>query len=98
MQEIDFFRTPYFLFKSDKNFAEKISDEIRDILKGKGRIDYINYGKKKFTNKIPVTPLSDLDFNISSGISMVIFFIFFHRFYEGAFSHNVKESFAGHCN
>jgi len=35
MQEIDFFRTPYFLFKSDKKFAEKISNEIKDILKDK---------------------------------------------------------------
>ena len=68
MQEIDFFRTPFFLFKSDKNFAEKISDEIKDILKDKKKVDYINYGKKKFLDKIPVDPLSDLDFNIHTSV------------------------------
>ena len=68
MQEIDFFRTPYFLFKSDKKFAEKISEEVRDILKDRKRIDYINYGKKKITDKTPVLPLSDLDFNIQTSV------------------------------
>ena len=66
MQEIDFFRTPYFLFKSDKKIAEEISEEVRDILKDRKRIDYINYGKKKITDKAPVLPLSDLDFNIQT--------------------------------
>jgi len=68
MQEIDFFRTPFFLFKSDKNFAEKISDEIEDILKDKKQVDYINYGKKKFLDKILVAPLNDLDFNIHTSV------------------------------
>jgi len=71
MQEIDFFRTPFFLFKADKNFAEKISDEIKDILKNKKRIDYINYGsqvKVENRNKIPVHPLSDLNLNIQTSI------------------------------
>jgi len=70
MQEIDFFRTPFFLFKSDKNFAEKISDEIRDILKSKKRIDYISYNKVKVEpkNKIPVTSLSGLDFNVQTSV------------------------------
>ena len=70
MKEIDFFRTPFFLFKSDKNFAEKISDEIGDILKSKKRIDYISYSKVKVKhrNKIPVTPLSGLDFNIHTSV------------------------------
>ena len=71
MQEIDFFRTPFFLFKADKNFAEKISDEIKDILKNKKRIDYINYGsqvKVENRNKVPVPPLSDLNLNIQTSI------------------------------
>ena len=68
MQEIDFFRTPFFLFKSNKNFAEKISDEIRDILKNKKKVDYISYGKKKIVDKIPVTSLSDLDFNVQTSV------------------------------
>ena len=68
MQEIDFFRTPFFLFKSDKNFAEKISDEIGDILKSKKRIDYISYGKIKRQDKIPVPPLSGLDFNVHTSV------------------------------
>ena len=71
MQEIDFFRTPFFLFKADKNFAEKISDEIKDILKNKKRVDYINYGsqvKVENRNKIPVHPLSDLNLNIQTSI------------------------------
>ena len=71
MQEIDFFRTPYFLFKSDKNFAEQISDEIKDILKNKKRVDYINYGsqvKVENRNKVPVPPLSDLNLNIQTSI------------------------------
>ena len=71
MQEIDFFRTPFFLFKADKNFAEKISDEIKDILKNKKRVDYINYGsqvKVENRNKIPVHPLSGLDLNIQTSI------------------------------
>ena len=68
MQEVDFFRTPFFLFKADKNFAEKISDEIRDILKEKKKVDYISYGKNKIANKIPVAPLSDLDFNIQTSV------------------------------
>ena len=68
MQEVDFFRTPFFLFKSDKNFAEKISDEIKDILKDKKRIDYLSYNKEKITDKYPVLPLSDLDFNIQTSV------------------------------
>ena len=69
MQEIDFFRTPFFLFKSDKKFADKISEEISDILKDGKRIDYINYGKKKkSTDKIPVKSLSDLDFNVQTSV------------------------------
>tara|TARA_B100001094_G_C17874543_1_gene643765 strand:+ start:88 stop:702 length:615 start_codon:yes stop_codon:yes gene_type:complete len=70
MQEVDFFRTPFFLFKSDKNFAEKISDEIGDILKSKKRIDYISYNKVKVEpkNKIPVTPLNGLDFNVQTSV------------------------------
>ena len=71
MKEIDFFRTPFFLFKADKNFAEKISDEIKDILKNKKRIDYINYGsqvKVENRNKVPVPPLSDLNLNIQTSI------------------------------
>ena len=71
MKEIDFFRTPFFLFKADKNFAEKISDEIKDILKNKKRVDYINYGsqvKVENRNKIPVHPLSDLNLNIQTSI------------------------------
>ena len=68
MQEIDFFRTPFFLFKSDKNFAEKISDEIGDILKEKKKVDYISYGKIKRQDKIPVPPLSGLDFNVQTSV------------------------------
>ena len=68
MQEIDFFRTPFFLFKSDPNFAEKISDEIRDILKDKKKIDYITYVNKKIVDKIPVPPLSDLGFNVQTSV------------------------------
>jgi len=70
MQEIDFFRTPFFLFKSDKNFAEKISDEIGDILKEKKKVDYINYGKIKVENrdKIPIAGLKDLDFNVQTSV------------------------------
>ena len=71
MKEIDFFRTPFFLFKADKNFAEQISDEIKDILKNKKRVDYINYGsqvKVENRNKIPVHPLSGLDLNIQTSI------------------------------
>jgi len=68
MQEIDFFRTPFFLFKSDKNFAEKISDEIGDILKEKKKVDYISYGKIKRQDKIPVPPLSGLDFNVHTSV------------------------------
>ena len=68
MQEIDFFRTPFFLFKADENFAEKISDEIKDILKDKKRIDYLSYNKEKITDKYPVLPLSDLDFNINTSV------------------------------
>ena len=68
MQEVDFFRTPFFLFKADKNFAEKISDEIRDILKKKKKVNYISYGKNKIADKTPVLPLSDLDFNIQTSV------------------------------
>ena len=68
MQEIDFFRTPFFLFKSNKNFAEKISHEIRDILKNKKKVDYISYGKIKRHNKIDVPPLSGLDFNVQTSV------------------------------
>ena len=68
MQEIDFFRTPFFLFKSDKNFAEKNSDEIGDILKEKKKVDYISYGKIKRQDKIPVPPLSGLDFNVQTSV------------------------------
>ena len=39
--EVDFFKTPYFLFKSNKKIVEKISEEIEDILKQKTNIiDY----------------------------------------------------------
>ena len=72
MQEVDFFRTPFFLFKSDKNFAEKISDEIKDILKDKKRIDYLSYNKEKITDKYPVLPLSDLDFNIQTSVGVFL--------------------------
>ena len=68
MQEVDFFRTPFFLFKADKNFAEIISDEIRDILKKKKKVNYISYGKNKIADKTPVLPLSDLDFNIQTSV------------------------------
>ena len=68
MQEIDFFRTPFFLFKSNKNFAEKISHEIRDILKDKKKVDYISYSKIKRQDKIPVPPLSGLDFNVQTSV------------------------------
>ena len=68
MQEIDFFRTQFFLFKSDPNFADKISDEIRDILKDKKKVDYISYSKIKRQDKIPVPPLSDLGFNVQTSV------------------------------
>ena len=41
--EVDFFKTPYFLFKSNKKNVEKISEEIKDILKQITNIDYLNY-------------------------------------------------------
>ena len=66
MQEIDFFKTPFFLFKSDKKFAEKISDEIRDILKNKKKVDYINY-KGQWKNKIKVN-IPNLNFETYSTI------------------------------
>jgi len=72
MQEIDFFRTPFFLFKSDKNFAEKISDEIGDIIKNKKKIDYMNYEKikkdKKLEDRVLVGSLSGLDYNIHTSV------------------------------
>ena len=70
--EVDFFKTPYFLFKSNKKNVEKISEEIKDILKQKTNIDYLNYkspikvsGRHKSS-----TPIRDLsivkDFNIQT--------------------------------
>ena len=66
MQEIDFFRTPYFLFKSDKKFAEKISDEIKDIIKDKEKIDYVNYIKEKGKSDKTPTQITGLDFNVQT--------------------------------
>ena len=70
--EVDFFKTPYFLFKSNKKIVEKISEEIEDILKQKTNIDYRNYKspiKVSDKNKSS-TPIRDLsigkDFNIQT--------------------------------
>ena len=65
MQEIDFFRTPFFLFKADENFAEKISDEIEDIVKGRQKVDYINYFSGDNKNSVP---LPSVDFNINTSV------------------------------
>ena len=70
MQEIDFFRTPFFLFKSDKKFGENISEEIEDILKGVEKVDYINYSNVKeikHKDKIPVQ-IPELDFNVHTSV------------------------------
>ena len=65
MQEIDFFKTPFFLFKADENFAEKISDEIEDIVKGRQKVDYINYFSGDNKNSVP---LPSVDFNINTSV------------------------------
>ena len=72
MQEIDFFKTPFFLFKSDKKFAEKISEEVSDILKdGKSEIVYRKTKSsnilKETKNKIPLK-IPELDFNPQTSV------------------------------
>ena len=66
MQVIYFFRTPYFLLKSDKKFAEKISDEIKDIIKDKEKIDYVNYIKEKGKSDKTPTQITGLDFKVQT--------------------------------
>ena len=50
---IDFFRTPYFLFKADNGFSEKISEEVESILKDY-KVGHINQDPKLGLNTCPI--------------------------------------------
>ena len=78
-ETVDFFRTPYFLVKADKKFAEEISEEIKDILKKKKTkkfddlINYKNYASNKIRQDLKDdqkrnAPISSLGFDTYTSV------------------------------
>tara|TARA_R100001082_G_scaffold1711_1_gene1522 strand:- start:11 stop:640 length:630 start_codon:yes stop_codon:yes gene_type:complete len=62
---IDFFRTPYFLFKADNGFSEKISEEVKSILKDY-KVGHINHDPNK-SDKCRV-PIPEIDFKVQTSV------------------------------